>query len=131
MKEKYAFWMEQETKEEIRAIYTEDNCRSQSEFVEKAIRFYCGYVRTKGDVSYLPRILSDELEGTVGVMANRIGRLLFKQSVELGILTHIIAADTDIDQITLNKLRNRCVDDVKRTNGQIAFKDILQFQRGV
>ena len=129
MKEKYAFWMEQETKEEIRAIYTEDNCRSQSEFVEKAIRFYCGYVRTKGDVSYLPRILSDELEGTVGVMANRIGRLLFKQSVELGILTHIIAADTDIDQITLNKLRNRCVDDVKRTNGQIAFKDILQFQR--
>ena len=129
MKEKYAFWLEQETKEEIRAIYTEDNCRSQSEFVEKAIRFYCGYVRTKGDVSYLPRILSDELEGTVGVMANRIGRLLFKQSVELGILTHIIAADTDIDQITLNKLRNRCVDDVKRTNGQIAFKDILQFQR--
>ena len=36
MKEKYAFWLEQETKEEIRAIYTEDNCRSQSEFVEKA-----------------------------------------------------------------------------------------------
>ena len=129
MKEKYAFWLEQETKEEIRAIYTEDNCRSQSEFVEKAIRFYCGYVRTKGDQSYLPRILSDELEGTVGVMANRVGRLLFKQSVELGILSHIIAADTDVDQITLNTLRNRCVDDVRRTNGQIEFKDILQFQR--
>lgn len=129
MKEKYAFWLEQETKEELRAIYPEDNCSSQSEFVEKAIRFYCGYVKTKGDNSYLPRILSDELEGTVGVMANRIGRLLFKQSVELGILSHIIAADTDVDQITLRKLRGRCVDDVRRTNGQIEFKDILQFQR--
>ena len=129
MKEKYAFWLSQETKDEIRTLYTEDNCSSQSEFVEKAIRFYCGYVRTKGDNSYLPRILSDELEGTVGVMANRIGRLLFKQSVELGILSHIIAADTDVDQITLRKLRGRCVDDVRRTNGQIEFKDILQFQR--
>ena len=129
MKKKYAFWLSQETKEEIAAIYTEDNCTSQSEFVEKAVKFYCGYVKTKGDYSYLPRILSDELEGTVGVMANRIGRLLFKQSVELGILSHIIAADTDVDQITLNKLRNRCVDDVRRTNGQIQFKDILQFQK--
>lgn len=65
----------------------------------------------------------------MGVMADRMGRLLFKQSVELGILTHIIAADTDIDQVTLEKLRGRCVNDVRRTNGQIAFKDILQFQR--
>ena len=129
MKKKYAFWLSQETKDELSQIYTEDNCASQSEFVEKALKFYSGYVRTKGDRSYLPRILSDELEGTVGVMANRIGRLLFKQSVELGILSHIIAADTDVDQITLKKLRGRCVDDVRRTNGQIEFKDILQFQR--
>ena len=129
MKEKYAFWLSRETKEELCALYEADNCSSQSEFVEKAIRFYCGYVRTAGDQSYLPRILSDELEGTVGVMANRIGRLIFKQSVELGILSHIIAADTDVDQITLRKLRGRCVDDVRRTNGQIEFKDILQFQR--
>ena len=50
-------------------------------------------------------------------------------SVELGILSHIIAADTDVDQVTLQRLRGRCVDDVKRTNGQIQFKDILQFQR--
>ena len=131
MKKKYAFWLSQETKDELSQLYTEDNCASQSEFVEKAVKFYCGYVKTKGDQSYLPRILSDELEGTVGVMANRIGRLLFKQSVELGILSHIIAADTDVDQVTLRKLRGRCVDDVRHTNGQIQFKDILQFQKEV
>lgn len=131
MKNKYAFWLTPETKVEVSRLYAEDNCASQSEFVEKALQFYCGYVRTKGDQSYLPRILSDELEGTVGVMAHRIGKLLFKQSVELGILSNILAADTDIDQTTLQKLRGRCVDDVRRTNGQISFKDILQFQREV
>ena len=129
MKEKYAFWLSRETKEELCALYEADNCSSQSEFVEKAIRFYCGYVRTAGDCSYLPRILSEELEGTVGVMAHRIGRLLFKQSVELAMLSHLIAADTDVDQDMLDRLRTRCVDDVKRTNGQITFQNILQFQR--
>ncbi len=129
MKDKYAFWLTPETKSEVARLYTEDNCTSQSEFVEKALRFYCGYVRTRDDQSYLPSILSDILEGTLGVMANRIGRLLFKQSVELGILSHIIAADTDVDQATLERLRGRCVNEVKKTNGQIEFKDILQFQR--
>lgn len=129
MKKKFAFWLSQEAKDQISRLYVEDNCASQSEFVEKAIQFYCGYVKTKGDQSYLPRILAEELEGTVGVMSNRIGRLLFKQSVELGILSHLIAADTEVDQVTLEKLRGRCVDDVRRTHGQIAFKDILKFQK--
>jgi len=129
MKDKYAFWLTPETKAEVARLYTEDNCASQSEFVEKSLRFYCGYVRTRDDQCFLPSTLSDILEGTMGIMANRIGKLLFKQSVELGILSHIIAADTDVDQATLERLRGRCVNDVKRTNGQIQFKDILQFQR--
>ena len=62
-------------------------------------------------------------------MANRIGRLLFKMAVEISMMMHIIAADTEIDQETLERLRVRCVNDVKRTNGQIRFKDILQFQK--
>lgn len=36
---------------------------------------------------------------------------------------------TEVDQETLERLRVRCVNDVKRTNGQIRFKDILQFQK--
>ena len=128
-KSRHTLWITTDTWSKVRSHYHEDNCTTQNEFVEKALLFYIGYLDTAGDRPYLPRILSDELEGTVGVMANRIGRLLFKQSVELGILSHIIAADTDVDQITLKRLRGRCVDDVRRTNGQIEFKDILQFQR--
>jgi len=54
---------------------------------------------------------------------------LWAKKGALGIPSHIIAADTDVDQVTLERLRGRCVNDVKRTNGQIQFKDILQFQR--
>ena len=70
MKDKYAFWLTPETKAEVARLYTEDNCASQSEFVEKALRFYCGYVRTRDDQCFLPSTLSDILEGTLGIMAN-------------------------------------------------------------
>ena len=42
---------------------------------------------------------------------------------------NIIAADTDIDYQTLDKLRGKSVRDVKATNGQIGFKEALKFQK--
>lgn len=128
-KVRFALWAEQDILDIVKANYMSDECKTQSEFIERAVLFYAGYLRCKADPFYLPRILSDELEGTVGVMANRIGRLLFKMAVEVSMMMHIIAADTEIDQETLERLRVRCVNDVKRTNGQIRFKDILQFQK--
>ena len=128
-KVRFALWAEQDILDIVKANYMSDECKTQSEFIERAVLFYAGYLRCKADPFYLPRILSDELEGTVGVMANRIGRLLFKMAVEVSMMMHIIAADTEIDQETLERLRVRCANDVKRTNGQIRFKDILQFQK--
>ncbi len=128
-KVRFALWAEQDVLDIVKAHYKSDECKTQSEFIEKAVLFYPGYLRCKAAPFYLPRILSYELEGTVGVMANRMGRLLFKMAVEVSMMMHIIAADTEIDQETLERLRVRCVNDVKRTNGQIRFKDIVQFQK--
>jgi hypothetical protein len=128
-KTRFALWIDQENLKLVQDRYRRDNCKTQSEFIEKAIRFYSGYLDTENDGAYLPRVLSSTLEGTLGVLSDRIGKLLYKQVVEQSIMAHIIAADTDIDEQTLDKLRGRCVRDVKRTNGQISFKDILRFQK--
>ena len=99
--------------------------------LRRAVRFYCGYFGAKKDGAYLPRVLSEILEGIFSTFGSRVGRLLFKQIVEQSILTHIVAADTDIDLDTLEKLRGRCVQDARRTNGEISFQDILRFQKGL
>ena len=130
-KEKFALWLTPEAREMDREAYRGDNCASQSEFIEKAVRFYCGYLGAKKDGAYLPKVLSEILEGILSTFGSRVGRLLFKQIVEQSILTHIIAADTDIDLDTLEKLRGRCVQDARRTNGEISFQDILRFQKGL
>lgn len=40
----------------------------------------------------------------------------------------IIAADSDLGGDTIERLRARCVQDAKRTNGQISFRDILRIK---
>ena len=42
-----------------------DNCRTQNEFIERAIRFYAGYVSGQEATAYLPPALASVLRGTV------------------------------------------------------------------
>lgn len=130
-KKKTAFWLYPDTKAQVVANYREDNCASQSEYVEKAILFYTGYLKAKEAEEYLPYMLSETLDAKLGVLGDRIGRLLFKLTVEESMMMHIIASDTDVDAPTLDRLRGRCVQDTKRTNGEISFQDILKFQKGL
>ena len=130
-KSKHGFWLTPEAKEKVEKFYRIDNCKSQSEFLEKAINFYVGYVCTENASAYLPRILSEVLEGKFAVIKKKLGRMMFKHSVETNITNHILAADTDMDQQTYEHLRNRSVREVLETNGEITFLDDLKFQKSV
>lgn len=76
-------------------------------------------------------MISDVLEGKLGVLGSRIGKLLFKLSVDDAIMSNLIAADMNVDLDTLKKLRGRCIKDVKETNGEIDFGDALIFQKRI
>ena len=43
-KRKFALWVREETMEKIEKLYRSENVKSRSEFIEKAINFYCGYL---------------------------------------------------------------------------------------
>ena len=75
--------------------------------------------------------MSEVLSGAIGVFGDRIGKLLFKLAVESNITNHILAADTDIDLDTYEKLRARSVREVRETGGSISFQDDLVFQKSL
>jgi len=131
VKEKFALRMAQETRDKVDRLYTMDGSRSRREFIEKAINFYVGYLLANEDNPMLPTAVSSAIEGQLGVFMDRLSSLMFKQTVEHSMMMNIIASDTNIDDVLLNKLRGKCVDDVKKTNGQISFRDILKFQKSV
>ena len=128
---KFPLWIAPETKEIIAESFRQDNCKSMSEFVEKAILFYSGYLHARRAEYYLPRVLGSVLQGTLGIFADRIGKLLFKLAVESNIGNHILAADTDMDVETYERLRSRSLREVKQTKGEISFEDDLIFQKSL
>ncbi len=130
-KSKLTVYIAPETKDIVSECCDMDNCSSMSELVEKAILFYNGYLHAKRAEYYLPRILGSILRGTLGMFGDRIGKLLFKQAVECNVANHILAADTDMDVETYERLRNRSLREVQRTKGEISFEDDLIFQKSL
>ena len=130
-KKRYALWISEETMQMAQDNYHADNCRSRSEYIEKAMLFYTGYLHAKRADYYLPRILSSIWDAKFDMFGDRICRLLFKLAVEENIGNHILAADTDMDLDTYERLRSRSVREVKQTSGMISFKDDLIFQKSL
>ena len=130
-KQKVTIFLTPSMKKKIEENYRADNCRSQSEFVEKAVDFYLGYLNTKNASAFLPEVLTTILIGIMDDFAQRIGRQLYKVAVEQNLCNHILIADTDMDQRTYQLMRGRSVREVDSTNGRITFKEVLDFQRSV
>ena len=128
-KVKFALRIMPETLLLVRDMCPKDNCRSQSEFIEKAIRFYAGYVETGNSLDYLAPILASTLTSIVHDSEKRISRLQFKQSVEQSMLMRIIADGLEIDESRLPGLRAECVRDVRSTNGSISLEDEVRARR--
>ena len=130
-KARHTVWLPEDIWDKVESHYQADNCSTKNEYIEKAIRFYTGYLNAQRANDYLPRLISEMLEAKLDGLGDRIGRLLFKLTVEESMMMHIIASDTDVDVPTLDRLRGRCVMDAKRTNGQISFNEILKFQKSL
>ena len=126
-KTRFALWIDEETLKQVQEHYSSDGCRTQSEFIARAIRFYCGYLTSKKAGDYLPGTIASTLEGVLLMFGDRLGRLLFRLVVEVGMMGRIIASDTAMDNETIERLRAECVRDAKKTNGQISFRDALRF----
>ena len=130
-KKRIPLWIYPSTEEKTKELYESDNCKSQSEFIENAIIFYAGFLSAEDNKKHLPNIIVSSMRGIVQDSENRIARILFKMAVELSITMNVLAAKEDIDNITLARLRARCVDEVKKTNGTIKFDDAVKFQKGI
>ena len=124
-KEKYAFWLTQLASGAFISTIFFASGVSQSEFVEKAVRFYDGYLKVQTAGAFLPHAVTDVLEGTLGVFANRMAKLLFNLTVEHNITNHLLAADVDMTREEYNKLRGGSVREVTSTRGTISLRDVI------
>ena len=130
IKRRFQFWVKPSTLELVCRYMEDDNCSSQSEFIEKAVLFYTGYLSAKENKNYLPNIVTSTLKGIVAESDNKQSRLLFKLAVEMAMMMNLLAASQEVDKVSLERLRGECVNEVKRLNGSFSFEDALDWQKG-
>ncbi len=128
-KQRFTAWLYPETIDKIKELYRIDDCRNKSEFIEKAIRFYVGYLTAEDKTNFLPNAFLSNMKSIVAESDNRTSRMMFKIAVELAMLQNIIANLNDIDEQSLTRLRGGCVDEVKRLGGNITFEDAVEWQK--
>jgi len=59
-----------------------------------------------------------------------ISRLLFKLAVEMDMMMNVLASELDTDPEALGRMRGRCIQNVKKACGYIAFENAARYQLG-
>lgn len=127
---KFAAYLYPETLDKIKELYRGNDCSSKSEFIEKAVRFYIGYLTAEDKSNYLPNMFLSNMRAIASESDNRVSRMLFKLAVEQAMMMNVMAANYDIEPGTLSRLRGSCVEEVKRLGGSFSMKDAVEWQNG-
>ena len=127
-KNKFALYIHDSVLDIARQWYERDNCSSMSEFIEKAVQFYGGYVASEHNPNYFPNIVISTMKSIMRDSENRQNRNLFRIAVELGMLMNVMAATHDIPEDALVKLRGDCIEEIKRINGTLSLDTAVKWQ---
>ena len=130
-KNKFALRMTDKTQALVREWYDKSGCRSQNEFIEKAVQFYAGYLSSEEGEGYLSTTMTRAIHSPLKNAVDRIARLLFKLCVEVSMMAKVFAMGLELNPRELERLRGQCVREVKSSNGAISFKDAQARQSGL
>ena len=125
-KAKYTLYIDPAVLKRVDDLYKQDSCKSKSEFIEKAVSFYCGYLTAENYRDYLPKVVISTFQGTLDSFENRMAKLLFKIAVEISLLNKVTASTTDFEDFDLDNARVECINEVKRVNGSISLAQAVQ-----
>jgi len=127
---KFLLWLYPDTRERVRELYCSDGCHSQSEFIEKAIRFYIGRLLADDEESYLPNAMISTMKSIVAESENKISKTFYKVAVELAMVQNCLAySHKDITSESLARLRESVEHEVKCTNGILTLEDAVEWQK--
>lgn len=125
---RFTLWLSEDASKLADELWRESNCGSKSEFIEKAIEFYGGYISSEKNPNYLPKIVVSTLKSIVKSSEDRQNRNLYKIAVELGILSNLFASMKSIRDADLEKIRGNCEKKVRKLNGTISIEDAVEWQ---
>ena len=99
---------------------------SRNDFIRDAVDFYIAWQSRESVERYLTPALESVIGGKIRDTEERLARLLFKLAVDQNFLAHIVSEGYRFDEEYLEQVRIDSVNEVKRTNGTLTAKEIME-----
>lgn len=97
--------LKKETYDEIDELLEKSQSGNRNEFIEKAVKFYIGFLKTEKTESYLLSTFTAAIQGTVNGAEERIVGMIYKLAVELAMLNRIVAYERNFAESALGQIR--------------------------
>lgn len=97
--------LKQETYDEIDELLEKSQSGNRNEFIEKAVKFYIGFLKTEKTESYLLSTFTAAIQGTVNGAEERIMGVIYKLAVELAMLNRIVAYERNFAESAIDQIR--------------------------
>lgn len=130
LKQRVVAWLYPDMIKTMEAMMQAKDMKNHTEFVSQAVDFYIGYLSSQNSTVFLSQNLLGAIQGTLQNTENRVANNLFRLSVEISMMMHLLATTLEVTDDELRSLRGRCVAEVKKTRGKIKLDDAVQFQQG-
>ena len=128
-KQKFPLWIYPSTMDMIERYLEKSGCRSKSDFIEKAILFYAGFLAAQTYQDYIPNVVISCMKGSLRLFERRTSNILFKVAVEMSMMNFLLASAHRVSRETMESLRNMCIREVKSYNGSLTLEDAVMFCR--
>ena len=100
--------------------------KSRNDFIRDAVDFYIAWQSRESVERVLTPVLESVIGGKIRDTEERLTRLIFKLAVDQNFLAHIVGDGYQYDENYLEQRRIDSVNEVKRTNGTLTAKDVME-----
>lgn len=108
----------------------ENNYKSRSEMISRAIEFFIDYNHNKKAGDFLAReveaIMSGNLELVEKRLGNRFGKLLSDIAIQLGMLEQIMQSASDLSKDEISTYRKIAVDGIRNNQRIFRYEDLVK-----
>ena len=122
-------WLQPQMIAKMESLISLHSMKNHTEFIEMAVDFFIGYLSTQDATTFLSKSLLGAIDGTIKQTENRHSNNIFRLSVELSMMMNLIAVGMEVEDEQVQKLRGRCIREIKNNKGKITVEDAIEYQR--
>lgn len=99
---------------------------SRNDFVEKVIEFYVGFLNAEHNVAFFDKLFTSSAVKKMETLGKTFGMGHYRIAVELATLSHLLAAQMEVEEYELRELRDECAAEVKALDRNQTFTEVYR-----